>query len=133
MKIRRSVVLVCCMVALSALPAGADPQTIDPVRQIRGEPACASQPVASAMRVQRGAVAPGEIDPRVTRLPAVPWVVPSVGEIVATLVEQGAMIAVLVFLILQSGRATLIPRSLVSAARLVRRRGAADRLGSLGE
>jgi hypothetical protein len=133
MKIRRSVVLVCCMLAFSALPAGADPQIVDPVRQISGEPATAGQPIAFAERAQRGAVEPGEIGNLVTRPPAAGWVVPSTREILVALVEQGALVVVLVFLILHSWRATLIPPLLVSAARLVRRRRAGNRVGSLGE
>jgi hypothetical protein len=51
--------------------------------------------------------------------------------ILVTLLEANAGVMLLVFMVLQRWRATLIPRLLALAERLIRRRRAAHRLGRL--
>lgn len=128
------------MLALAALPASAEPQPIDRARQIRGEPATAGSPTTYTVHAQGGAVEPDEIGNVVTREPdrsisldASAQAIPSIREILITLLEAGALVVLVVFLVLQSWRGTLIPLLLVSARRLVRRRRTANRVGQLGE
>jgi hypothetical protein len=138
MKTARSVAFLCCVLALPALPAGADPRPIDPACQSGGPPAAVGQPGRSTVPIV-DAVEPDELGDGVRC--AVPdgsvalhvprRATPSIREILVMLLEANALVMLLVFMVLQRWRRAVIPRLLTSAEHLIRRRRAAHRMGRL--